>query len=284
MDEQNYSPTYQFKVLNLKLVTVRPTSGEVYGDLIEKVFKKGSLVSMGKNVGFLNEFNIGKLTDGKYYYGMVTKAKKADPNYELNDDKELVPIEHEGQYFTDPHSAFFVFAPEAHRFAFIETEKVKMQWFKSFINKSFKKVLDEKEKIDLIIKTTDTFIEEYLKSGDIRKIKIKLSYSNADSFNNAAMKAMEKNWKETHLREVTLTGVSDKQGNIDLMNNDLLNPMAGLAINNGEISAWDEENTSSEPTYTTRTVNEVYDVQSSEKSWMLDIFKKLMNTFRPEND
>ncbi|PTN09842.1 DUF4747 family protein [Mangrovibacterium marinum] len=284
MDNQNSTQIFQFKVLNVKLVSRKETSSNIYHDLMQSVFDNDIKINFKKHVGFINDFTAVSSPEGNYFYGRVTKAEIAGDNYELKKDNTLEVVEHEGQYYTNPVQAYFIFVPQAHRFAFLENEKIKIAWFKSFIVKSFQNVIGEDEKIDAIIKTTDTFVEDYLKTGDIRKIRIKLSYSNSDSFNNPAMKAMEENFKNTHLREVTLTGVSDKKGNIDLMNNEILNPLAGLAIDNGEISAWSQDNTSSQPTITTKDVQAVYDIKVTDKTWMFDIFNKMIDLFRPQSN
>ncbi|MBR8534441.1 DUF4747 family protein [Carboxylicivirga sediminis] len=271
-----------FKVLNIKLISVRETSAEVYSELIERMFAKGRMVNLGKYVGIMDSFAKREQVDDVFYFGNVVKAKKAEESYKKDEDDVLVPVVTEEQHYNDPQWAKFIFVPKAHRFAFIETEKVDINWFKKFVRKSFDGLLSDNEKIELSVKTSETFVTDFLQGQSLRKVKIRMSVSNSDSFNSPLMQAIEANMKATHTQQYDITAISDKKDSINLMENDILNPLAGIALDNGEISAWDQENHTPKPTVTTKESPQVYEIQTTNSNFIKDIYLKILSIFRPE--
>lgn len=283
MSDRKTEP-FNFKVLNLKLIIKGETSTEKYSKLIEKWLNNSSKVKTGKDVfGKIKTFEKSIFESGLCYSGTIIRAKESEQTYEFDKDNNPIVVENNENHFTNPTTATFIFIPEAHRFALIENKGVNIEWFKSFIEKSFKPILEKDESIELSIKVGVDFIEEYIKNRPIRKIKIQMSYSNSDSFNSIAMKALEKNMRDTHTGKLIVTAESDKKGDIDVLENNILNPMAGLALDNGNIEVWDQENRTQKPSITTKSIPETYNIESTKYALVKDIYNKMINIFRSEN-
>lgn len=280
MSERVTKP-FSFKILNLKLIIEGETTEAKYQELIERWLRNSQKIYTSKDIfGKIKSFEKLEFNEGVCYAGTIVKAKESDQTYEFDDENNPILIENNENHFTNPILGEFIFVPKAHRFAFIEGRRIDIKWFKAFVNNSIQPILVNDESIELSIKTSEEFIEDYIRNRPIRKIKIQMSYSNSDSFDEIAMAAMEQNMRDTHTRKLTVVAESDKNGDIDVIDNDILNPMAGIALDNGTISVWDRENRTSIPSITTKAVPESFSIESSEYAIKKDIFKKIIDIFR----
>ena len=228
---------YRLMFLNIKL---RPSAGEErYSNLFRQAFElkqpvrvRGEECLVIKN---LNEVDcvisserhttalVGKFVkytaiDGQNWFDLNTMEKAEDVAIPSN----VFPNLKESDYF---------FFPEAHRLAFVSKTGFSANTVVTFLEHLLSQVKEGDEELEVTIITDTAQIEQILQANEIRKLFVKLSYSNADE-HEAASQVLDELMRESNAS----TFKNEMSGPIN-PESELVKAMLELASNNGYAEA-----------------------------------------------
>lgn len=228
---------YRLMFLNIKL---RPSANEErYSNLFRHAFElkqpvrvRGderlviknlnvvdcAITSERHTVALVGKFVKYTSIDGKNWFDLNTMEKAEDVSIPSN----VFPNLKESDYF---------FFPEAHRLAFVGKTGFSVNTVVTFLEHLLTQVKEDEEELEVTVITDTAQIEQILHANEIRKLFVKLSYSNADE-HDAASQVLDELMRGSNAS----TFKNEMSGSIN-PESKLVKAMLELASNNGYAEA-----------------------------------------------
>lgn len=226
-------------ILNIKLYSNERRGDEAYADLFDKIFRdKVSINVRGAHRVIIRRMIRQRINGELTLYGKISRFTQIEGTDWLN----LVSLEREeivlpDDVFPDLVETDFYFIPRAHRFAFvIKSGSVTLKNIEVFLENSINRVLSKGEKADIVTEQSSDGFDEILNAKEIKRIKVEISYSNADNYREAAA-LLDNQLKNSNTKDLILQAVPDHGENIDLDQSPVLSGAFELAKSNGSVES-----------------------------------------------
>jgi len=224
---------YKYNVLNIKLVSRKQVTQEVYRNLFEQAFsnKKIGLIR-GETYGIIRQL-FGK--EEPFLYGLLCSFLKTG-NQAMNiDNLEIVDFEIPKNLFLNPHEAEFVFYPELHRIA-ISHSKITLNSIKKMLEGIFSETIEDDESVEVTIEQSSDAFAKILNAKQIARVHIEISPSNGD-INKDATEFIDNDLKTMGAAKFISDIRPNAMGKLNVTESTLLAGMFGVAQSNGTVVA-----------------------------------------------
>lgn len=153
-------------------------------------------------------------------------------------EEDGVEIDLPKDIFPDPVETEYIFVPEAHRFAFRTTTNISMSpnSIMKFLELALNEVKDKNDIIQVNIEVTHESIERILKAYKVKKVSLKLNYSNFD-FGGDVENMLDEDMNNTSVEDLIMEVKSKKAEGLKLANSKIIRGFINLCKSNGEAEA-----------------------------------------------
>jgi hypothetical protein len=225
------SKEFKYNVLNVKLTSRKIITEKSYTDLFEKSFsqkKTGHI--FGETYGIIRQL-FGK-KGSVPMHGMFCRYIRAG-NQAMNiENLEIENFEIPKKYFLNPREVEFVFYPDLHRIGVPGNSAISLNSLKTMLEDLFKSVIDDSEKIEVIIEQSADGFNKIINAKQISKLHVEISPSNAD-INKDAVAFMDKELKNGDIERLVSDIRPNAKGQLNVEKSTVLQGMLGMARSNG---------------------------------------------------
>lgn len=207
---------YRIQILNIKLLSNNRKGDSAYKDIIDSIFKNKINVPVrgGKNAILRTRFFDSYEKENDIIYGSFCKFTTIDTNDWLNyKNLEVENVSLPEDMFPNLVETDYIFIPQAHRFIIVLTPSVNIRAAEQFFNLAIKKVISPDESYEVNIEQSEDAFEQIINAEFVRKLYVSISYSNADTGDDA-YEFMDKEIRDSSIGRLNMDISPDHNNNI----------------------------------------------------------------------
>lgn len=277
---------FNIQLVNIKLLSNTRSGDPVYKEIISNINKNKISVPVrgGKNAILRTLFSDQYIFNNKNYevlYGKFSKFTVIDGNDWINlDTMDVENVEVPANKFPNLVETDYIFIPAAHRFIIVRSLNVNIGAVEIFLQSAIKRVINADEDFEIIVEQSEDIFEEIKQAEEIHKLFIRISYTNADTGNDA-FEFMDKQLKESKVGRLSMEVSPDHNKNINTKST-LISGALQIAQSNGFVEATVKIEGRRKKIDTKQHPREIH-LLSEEISFKKKIFDTVMNLFRNNN-
>ena len=272
---------YRLLLLNVKL---HPSGNEKqYSNLLKSAFELRRPIRVrGEECMVLKslketECSITPARKTKVLTGRIVRYTRIDGKdwFDLNTMDKAENVDIPSNVFPNLKETDYFFLPEAHRLVFVNNNGFSQNTVRSFFETLLKQILPGEDKFEVNIITDAVVVERILNASEIRRLMVRLSYSNADE-HEAAADVLDRLLRGANVNRFT----SEMVGDI-VPSSEMVKAYLELSSNNGfaEASVKEQGETRFKRVRTT-DYPQVVNITSDESSLILKIALYVINRWR----
>lgn len=274
---------FSIQLINIKLLSNKRSGDEAYKDIINQIHSKKISVPVkgGKHAILRTLFSDvysykNKSTD--VLYGKFSKFTVIDGKDWINlETMDVENVDIPANKFPNLAETDYIFIPSAHRFIIVKNTSVNIGAVETFFREAIKQVIDSEEDFEIIVEQSEDIFEEIRSAEVVSKLLIQISYSNADTGDDA-YEFMDTQLKSAQIGRMSLDAMPDHNKNIKT-DNKLISGALKVAQSNGYAKATIKNN-GVKKTIETKQHPRVIPLKSQETLFKKTIFDTVMNLFR----
>ena len=214
--------SYKVQMINIKLLSNNRSGNNAYTDIISQIKDNKISISVHGDTHMIlrTQFSdIVKIGDNNYniLYGKIAKYTVINGNDWLNmNNMEVEAVELPEGRFPNLKEAEYVFIPAAHRLAILQTSDQNIGsigLIYKFLLGAVKAVIGQDEDFEICIEQSEDVFERIINAEAIKKLFIDISYSNADT-GEEAFAFMDAQIRESEMKRLKLEATPNHTGNI----------------------------------------------------------------------
>lgn len=272
-----------FAIINVKLLSDKRKGTGAYYSIFKALYQDKIKAKLDSDRGAILRTQFELIEDNKRsLYGSISKFTHIEDGVDWIDlvTRESTTYELPKNLFPNLKETFYCFVPEAHRIAIVQSDKFTLTNALDFLEDALKQVISSDEQIILNVEQDADIFEKILSARQVKKLKIEISYSNAD-ISNEMTAWMDQELRDSQIGSLKLEVTADNSNNI-LVDNQLINGALGLARSNGEVEAnIINEDNKREKIITKDHPRKIQIETESRDSIFPTIVDRIMNIFRP---
>lgn len=233
--------TFKVQIVNIKLLSNTRSGDAAYEDIIRKIHEnKVSIPVLGDTHMILRTFFQDTVEvngiSRSILFGKISKYTVIDGNdwFNLN-NLEIENIELPTNVFPNLKESDYIFIPEAHRLAIINKNSISIRHVEKFMSGAIKKVINSDEGFEVCIEQSDDAFERITTAEQILKLHIDISYSNADTGDDA-YEFIDSQLRNSEVGRLKMD-ISPNQNNNINTSGTLINGSLKVAQSNGSAQA-----------------------------------------------
>lgn len=278
---------FKIQIVNIKLLSNTRSGDDAYKEIITKIKneKVSVPVSGGKNAILRLLWNDTYSYNNQNYeilYGKFSKFTVIDgkdwinlETMEVEDNVDIPAYKFPNLVETD-----YVFIPSAHRFVIVNTPSVNINAVEQFLTGALKEVINFDEDYEVIVEQSEDIFEQITQAEEIHKLFIRISYTNADTGDDA-FDFMDQQLKESKVGRLSMDVSPDHTKNINT-DSKLISGALKVAQSNGFVEATVKIN-GEKTKIDTKQHPKIIPLKSEESLFKKKIFDTIMNLFRYNN-
>ena len=282
-DEKNFS----IQIVNVKLMSNNRSGDDAYKQVISRIKNdKIHIPVYGENqhmilrTQFSTFVRVGE-ENIEVLYGKIAKYVIIDGDDWINlSNMEVENVDLPTNIFPNLKETSYFFIPRAHRFAFIHDQSFSAKNVHKFLSKAVDLVIEEDEQSEVIIEQSEDIFERIVNAEFVKKLLISISYSNADT-GDEAYEFMDSQIRESEMKRLKLEATPNQNGDIKT-NSFLIRGALKVAQSNGYVQATIVEN-NVRVKIDTNTHPRTIHTRCEEVSLLGFVVTKIINIFRPNN-
>lgn len=233
---------YHVQIVNIKLLSNNRHGDNAYREIITEIYKNKIRIPVrGGKSAILRTLFTDTYEGTDVIYGKFSKFTVIDGDDWLNlENMEVENVEIPANKFPNLVESDYIFIPKAHRFAVILATGININAVAQFFQKSIPQILGQNEDFEVIIEQSEDVFEQIFNAEIVRKLFIRITYSNADT-GNSAYKFMDNELKESNIGKLDISAIPDHNKNIHT-NTTLISGALEVAKSNGYATATIIEN------------------------------------------
>lgn len=210
---------YNVQIVNVKLLSNHRRGDMAYSEIVSGIHQnKVSVPVRGETHMILRtQFkDVVRINDTSWdiIYGKISKYTVIDGKDWLNlNSMEVQNIELPANVFPNLKETEYVFIPNAHRLVVISTRAISVRTIATFLEGAIKEVINIDEDFEVIIEQSEDVFERIINADAIKKLLIDISYSNADT-GDEAFQLMEGLIRESESKRLKMEATPNHTGSI----------------------------------------------------------------------
>ena len=215
-------------------------------------------------------------------YGKISKYVIIDGDDWINlSNMEVENVDLPANLFPSLKETSYFFIPRAHRFAFVKDQGISANYVHKFLSNAVNMVIETDEQSEVIIEQSEDIFERIINAESIKKLLINISYSNADT-GDEAYEFMDSQIRESEMRKLKLEATPNQNGDIKTSSL-LIKGALKVAQSNGYAQATIVEN-NTRIKIDTKTHPRIIHTKCEETSLLGYVVNQIMNIFRPHGN
>ena len=215
-------------------------------------------------------------------YGKISKYVIIDGDDWINlSNMEVENVDLPANIFPNLKETSYFFIPCAHRFAFVKDQGISANSVHKFLSNAVNMVIGADEQSEVIIEQSEDIFERIINAESIKKLLINISYSNADT-GDEAYEFMDNQIRESEMRRLKLEATPNQNGDIKTSSL-LIKGALKVAQSNGYAQATIMEN-NTRIKIDTKTHPRIIHTKCEEVSLLGYVVNQIMNIFRPHGN
>lgn len=274
---------FSIQLVNIKLLSNQRNGDDAYKDIINQIHSNKISVPVkgGKNAILRTLFSdIYSYKDQNFdvFYGKFSKFTVIDGKDWINlETMDVENVDIPANKFPNLAESDYIFIPSAHRFAIVKNANVNIGAVETFLKEAVKQVINSDEDFEIIVEQSEDIFEEIRNAEIVSKLIIQISYSNADTGDDA-YEFMDSQLKSAQIGRMSLDATPDHNKNIKT-DNKLISGALKVAQSNGYAKAT-VKNNGVRKQIETKQHPRVIPLKSQETLFKKTIFDTVMTLFR----
>ncbi|WP_308601091.1 DUF4747 family protein [uncultured Dysgonomonas sp.] len=275
--------TFSIQIVNIKLLSNQRGGDEAYKDIINQIHSKKISVPVkgGKHAILRTLFSdvySYKNENTDILYGKFSKFTVIDGKDWINlETMDVENVDIPANKFPNLAESDYIFIPSAHRFIIVKNTNINVGAVETFLQDAIKQVINSDEDFEVIIEQSEDIFEEIRNAEIVSKLLIQISYSNADTGDDA-YEFMDAQLKSAQIGRMSLDVTPDHNKNIKT-DNKLISGALEVAKSNGYAKATIKNN-GVRKKIETKQHPKIIPLKSQETLFKKTIFDTVMNLFR----
>lgn len=232
---------FNIQLLNIKLLSKKRSGDDAYKNIITKIHEQKISIPVkgGKHAILRTLFSdvfSYKNNNFNVLYGKFSKFTVIDGKDWINlETMDVENVDIPTNKFPNLVESDYIFIPSAHRFVIVKTTSVNIGAAETFFKEAIKQVIDSDEDYEVVVEQSENVFEEIKKAEIVSKLLIKISYTNADTGDDA-FKFMDTQLKESQIGRIAMDVTPDHNKNIKT-DTKLISGALKVAQSNGYVEA-----------------------------------------------
>lgn len=232
---------YDSATLMIVNVKLRSNLRKVTYDVYAKLFKdlhEGKIAINTFSDRYTRLRTLMSYMDGAIWGGKIVSYTQIEKDNWFNErDNDFENVDIDEALHPNPKETDYYFIPEAHRFCFLLKSGISDKAVVTFLKNALPMVIDpEHEDVIVDIEKDRDTIEKIINSERILKLKVNITYTNADLTADFD-KFVDEDLRNSGIGELDLEAKSNKADSIDLNNSKILKSAVNLSVSNGNTEA-----------------------------------------------
>lgn len=285
---QSNEKNFRIQILNLKLMSNNRRGDEAYKDIVARIKnQKIHIAVYGENQHMILRTQFSTLVsvgnqNVEVIYGKISKYVIIDGDDWINlSSMEVENVDLPANLFPNLKESDYFFIPRAHRFAIVHSQGISANNVHKFLSNAVNQVIGADEQSEVIIEQSEDIFERIINAESIKKLLIDISYSNADT-GDEAYEFMDSQIRESEMRRLKLEATPNQNGDIKTTSL-LVKGALKVAQSNGYAQATIVEN-NTRIKIDTKTHPRILHIKCEEVSLMGYVVNQIMNIFRPHGN
>ncbi len=285
---QSNEKNFRIQILNLKLMSNNRQGDEAYKDIVTRIKnQKVHIAVYGENQHMILRTQFSTLVsvgnqNVEVIYGKISKYVIIDGDDWINlSSMEVENVDLPANLFPSLKESDYFFIPRAHRFAIVNSQGISANNVHKFLSNAVNQVIEADEQSEVIIEQSEDIFERIINAESIKKLLVDISYSNADT-GDEAYEFMDSQIRESEMRRLKLEATPNQNGDIKTTSL-LVRGALKVAQSNGYAQATIVEN-NTRIKIDTKTHPRILHIKCEEVSLMGYVVNQIMNIFRPHGN
>lgn len=285
---QSSEKNFSIQIINIKLMSNNRQGDEAYKKIVSQIkSQKIHIPVYGENQHMILRTQFSTLVrvgeqDIEVLYGKISKYVIIDGDDWINlSNMEVENVDLPANLFPNLKETSYFFIPCAHRFAFVKDQGISANYVHKFLSNAVNMVIETDEQSEVIIEQSEDIFERIINAESIKKLLINISYSNADT-GDEAYEFMDSQIRESEMRRLKLEATPNQNGDIKTSSL-LIKGALKVAQSNGYVQATIVEN-NTRIKIDTKTHPRILHTKCEEVSLLGYVVNQIMNIFRPHGN
>lgn len=285
---QSSEKSFSIQIINIKLMSNNRRGDEAYKEIVSQIkSQKIHIPVYGENQHMILRTQFSTLVrvgeqNIEVLYGKISKYVIIDGDDWINlSNMEVENVDLPANLFPSLKETSYFFIPRAHRFAFVKDQGISANYVHKFLSNAVNMVIETDEQSEVIIEQSEDIFERIINAESIKKLLINISYSNADT-GDEAYEFMDSQIRESEMRKLKLEATPNQNGDIKTSSL-LIKGALKVAQSNGYAQATIVEN-NIRIKIDTKTHPRIIHTKCEETSLLGYVVNQIMNIFRPHGN
>lgn len=285
---QSSEKSFNIQIINIKLMSNNRRGDEAYKEIVSQIkSQKIHTPVYGENQHMILRTQFSTLVrvgeqNIEVLYGKISKYVIIDGDDWINlSNMEVENVDLPANLFPSLKETSYFFIPRAHRFAFVKDQGISANYVHKFLSNAVNMVIETDEQSEVIIEQSEDIFERIINAESIKKLLINISYSNADT-GDEAYEFMDSQIRESEMRKLKLEATPNQNGDIKTSSL-LIKGALKVAQSNGYAQATIVEN-NTRIKIDTKTHPRIIHTKCEETSLLGYVVNQIMNIFRPHGN
>lgn len=285
---QSSEKSFCIQIINVKLMSNNRRGDEAYKEIVSQIKnQKIHIPVYGENQHMILRTQFSTLVrvgeqNIEVLYGKISKYVIIDGDDWINlSNMEVENVDLPANIFPNLKETSYFFIPCAHRFAFVKDQGISANSVHKFLSNAVNMVIGADEQSEVIIEQSEDIFERIINAESIKKLLINISYSNADT-GDEAYEFMDNQIRESEMRRLKLEATPNQNGDIKTSSL-LIKGALKVAQSNGYAQATIMEN-NTRIKIDTKTHPRIIHTKCEEVSLLGYVVNQIMNIFRPHGN
>ena len=285
---QSGEKNFSIQIINIKLMSNNRQGDEAYKEIVSQIkSQKIHIPVYGENQHMILRTQFSTLVrvgeqNIEVLYGKISKYVIIDGDDWINlSNMEVENVDLPANLFPNLKETSYFFIPCAHRFAFVKDQGISANYVHKFLSNAVNMVIETDEQSEVIIEQSEDIFERIINAESIKKLLINISYSNADT-GDEAYEFMDSQIRESEMRKLKLEATPNQNGDIKTSSL-LIKGALKVAQSNGYAQATIVEN-NTRIKIDTKTHPRIIHTKCEETSLLGYVVNQIMNIFRPHGN
>lgn len=285
---QSSEKSFSIQIINIKLMSNNRRGDEAYKEIVSQIkSQKIHIPVYGENQHMILRTQFSTLVrvgeqNIEVLYGKISKYVIIDGDDWINlSNMEVENVDLPANLFPNLKETSYFFIPRAHRFAFVKDQGISANYVHKFLSNAVNMVIETDEQSEVIIEQSEDIFERIINAESIKKLLINISYSNADT-GDEAYEFMDSQIRESEMRKLKLEATPNQNGDIKTSSL-LIKGALKVAQSNGYAQATIVEN-NTRIKIDTKTHPRIIHTKCEETSLLGYVVNQIMNIFRPHGN
>lgn len=285
---QSGEKNFSIQIINIKLMSNNRQGDEAYKEIVSQIkSQKIHIPVYGENQHMILRTQFSTLVrvgeqNIEVLYGKISKYVIIDGDDWINlSNMEVENVDLPANLFPNLKETSYFFIPCAHRFAFVKDQGISANYVHKFLSNAVNMVIETDEQSEVIIEQSEDIFERIINAESIKKLLINISYSNADT-GDEAYEFMDSQIRESEMRRLKLEATPNQNGDIKTSSL-LIKGALKVAQSNGYAQATIVEN-NTRIKIDTKTHPRIIHTKCEEVSLLGYVVNQIMNIFRPHGN